>query len=71
LARRKILSGLGLEDHYAARQPKLGRTLTKTRQDCLVASVNAVKIANSGDATPMPGPQVMKTSNQLHTALLD
>jgi len=32
--------------------------------------VNPVEIADGGDAAPMPGPQVMKTSNQLHTALL-
>lgn len=33
-------------------------------------TVNAVEIANSGDTAPMLGPQVVKTSNQLHNALL-
>ncbi len=32
--------------------------------------VHAVEIADGGDAAPMSGAQVVKTSNQLHTALL-
>jgi hypothetical protein len=35
-----------------------------------VATVNTVKVANSGDAAPMLGAQVVETSNQLHNALL-
>jgi hypothetical protein len=32
--------------------------------------MNAVEIANGGDAAPMLGAQVVKASNQLHNALL-
>lgn len=35
-----------------------------------MATVNTVKVANSGDAAPMLGAQVVETSNQLHNALL-
>ncbi len=32
--------------------------------------MNTVKVANSGDAAPMLGAQVVEASNQLHNALL-
>ncbi|BBN61532.1 hypothetical protein KUIN1_07220 [Pseudomonas sp. KUIN-1] len=35
-----------------------------------MAAMNAVEIANRGDAAPMFGAQVVKASNQLHNALL-
>jgi len=68
---RKILTRLRLEYHHAAWQIEFSRTLAQSRQDCLVPSMNSVEIADGGNAPPMPGPQVVKTSNQLHTALLD
>ena len=71
LVRSKILAWLWLENNHAAGQAEIGGALAKTRQDGLVPPVNTVEIADGGDAPPMPGPQVMKTSNQLHTALLD
>jgi len=61
---------LRLEDHYAAGQPQFGRTLAQPRQDGLMPPVHAVEIADGGDAAPMPGSQIVKASNQLHTALL-
>ena len=70
LVRRKVLTWLRLEDHHAARQPQLGRTFAQARQDGLMPPVHAVEIADGGDAAPMPGAQVVKTSKQLHTALL-
>jgi hypothetical protein len=36
-----------------------------------VATVDTVKVANSGDTAPVLGAQVVKASNQLHNALLD
>jgi hypothetical protein len=35
-----------------------------------VATVNTVKVANSGDTAPMLGAQIVEASNQLHNALL-
>ncbi|WP_434711402.1 hypothetical protein J3P75_04525 [Pseudomonas sp. R1-1] len=35
-----------------------------------MTTVNTVKVANSGDAAPMLGAQVVEASNQLHNALL-
>ncbi|WP_201195098.1 hypothetical protein [Pseudomonas fluorescens] len=35
-----------------------------------MTTVNTVKVANSGDTSPMPGAQVVEASNQLHNALL-
>jgi hypothetical protein len=35
-----------------------------------VATVYTVKVANSGDAAPMLGAQIVEASNQLHNALL-
>jgi hypothetical protein len=35
-----------------------------------VTTVNTVEVANSGDAAPMLGAQIVKASNQLHNALL-
>jgi hypothetical protein len=61
---------LRLENHHAAGHAQLERTLAQPRQDSLVATVNTVKVANSGDAAPMLGAQVVETSNQLHNALL-
>jgi len=68
--RRKVFTWLRLEDHHAARPAPLGRTFAQTRQDGLMPPVHAVEIADGGDAAPMSGAQVVKTSNQLHTALL-
>ncbi len=70
LVRREELTGLRLEDHHAAGQPQFGRALAQARQDGLMPPVHSVEVADGGDAPPMPGPQVVKTSNQLHTALL-
>ncbi|NUT77528.1 hypothetical protein HNO86_21005 [Pseudomonas sp. C1C7] len=35
-----------------------------------MATVYTVKVANSGDAAPMLGAQILEASNQLHNALL-
>ncbi|MFK3646210.1 hypothetical protein [Pseudomonas protegens] len=35
-----------------------------------MTTVNTVKVANSGDAAPMLGAQIVEASNQLHNALL-
>ncbi|WP_256677870.1 hypothetical protein [Pseudomonas sp. SJZ079] len=35
-----------------------------------MTTMDAVEIADGGDAAPMLGPQIMKASNQLHSALL-
>ncbi|CAI8812544.1 hypothetical protein EMIT0P253_230071 [Pseudomonas sp. IT-P253] len=35
-----------------------------------MATVNTVKVANSGDTAPMLGAQIVEASNQLHNALL-
>ena len=66
----RVLARLRLENHHAAGQAKLGSTFAQALQNGLMPPVNPVEIADGGDATPMPGSQVMKTSNQLHTALL-
>ncbi|MNF65780.1 hypothetical protein D3C84_475560 [compost metagenome] len=73
--RRRGLGGkefpwLRLENHHAAGYAQLERTLTQSGQDSLVTTVNTVKVANSGDAAPMLGAQVVEASNQLHNALL-
>ncbi|RMT42985.1 hypothetical protein ALP46_05429 [Pseudomonas amygdali pv. myricae] len=64
------LTRLRLENHHTAGHTQFDGTLAQTRQDSLVAAVNAVEIANRGDAAPMFGAQVVKASNQLHNALL-
>ncbi len=66
----EVFARLRLEDHHASRQAKRLPTLTQARQDCLVATVNPVEVANGGDTAPVLGAQVVKTSNQLHNALL-
>ncbi|MNZ60513.1 hypothetical protein D3C78_785840 [compost metagenome] len=68
--RSEVLARLRLEDHHARRQAKCLAALAQTRQDCLVAAVNPVEVANGGDTAPVLGAQVVKTSNQLHNALL-
>jgi len=68
--RSEKLSRLRLENDHAAGHAQLERTLTEPRQDCLVATVNTVKVANSGDTAPMLGAQIVEASNQLHNALL-
>jgi hypothetical protein len=68
--RRKKLSRLRLENNHATGQPQFDSTITQARQDSLVAPVNTVKVANGGDAAPMPGAQIVEASNQLHNALL-
>lgn len=68
--RGKEFSRLWFKNHHAAGHAQLNRTLTQAGQDSLVATVNTVKVANSGDAAPMLGAQVVETSNQLHNALL-
>jgi hypothetical protein len=68
--RREELSRLRLKNHHAAGHAQLERALTEPRQDSLVATVNTVKVANSGDTAPMLGAQVVEASNQLHNALL-
>ncbi len=67
---RKVLARLWLEDHHAGRQAQRLAALAQARQDCLVATVNPVEVANGGDTAPVLGAQVVKTSNQLHNALL-
>ncbi|MNE06788.1 hypothetical protein D3C80_993880 [compost metagenome] len=66
----KVLTRLWLENHHAAGHAQLVRSLTQARQDCLVAAVNTVEVANSGDTAPVLGAQVVEASNQLHNALL-
>jgi hypothetical protein len=66
----KKLTRLWFENHHAAGQAQLHRSLTQARQDSLVATVNTVKVANSGDTAPMLGAQILEASNQLHNALL-
>ncbi|CAI8742642.1 conserved hypothetical protein [Pseudomonas donghuensis] len=66
----EILTRLWLENHHAAGHAQLVRSLTQARQDCLVAAVNTVEVANSGDTAPVLGAQVVEASNQLHNALL-
>jgi hypothetical protein len=61
---------LRFEDHHAGRQAQGLTALAQARQDCLVAAVNPVEVANGGDTAPVLGAQVVKTSNQLHNALL-
>jgi hypothetical protein len=68
--RGEKFSRLRLENHHAAGHAQLERTLTQPRQDCLVTTVNTVKVANSGDTAPMLGAQIVEASNQLHNALL-
>jgi hypothetical protein len=68
--RGEKLARLRLENHHAAGHAQLERTLTQPRQDSLVATVNTVKVANSGDTAPMLGAQIVEASNQLHNALL-
>ncbi len=68
--RREKLTRLRLENHHAAGHAQFKRTLTQSRQDSLVATVYTVKVANSGDAAPMLGAQIVEASNQLHNALL-
>jgi hypothetical protein len=68
--RGEIFPRLWLKNHHAARYVQLDRTLAQPGQDSLVATVNTVKVANSGDAAPMFRAQVVETSNQLHNALL-
>jgi hypothetical protein len=68
--RSEKLPGLRLENHHAAGHAQLDCTLTQPRQDSLVATVNTVKVANSGDTAPMLGAQIVEASNQLHNALL-
>ena len=68
--RGKVFPRLWLKYHHAAGHAQLDRTLAQPGQDSLVATVNTVKVANSGDAAPMLGAQVVETSNQLHNALL-
>ncbi|MCY1178461.1 hypothetical protein D9M73_188090 [compost metagenome] len=57
--RGKELARLRLEDHHATRDAKLQRALAQTPQDRLVTKVDAVEIADGGDAAPGEGPQVM------------
>ncbi|CRM96524.1 hypothetical protein [Pseudomonas sp. 22 E 5] len=66
----KVFPRLWLENHHAAGHAQLDRAFAQPSQDSLVATVNTVKVANSGDAAPMLGAQVVETSNQLHNALL-
>jgi hypothetical protein len=66
----KELARLRFENHHATGQAQLNGTLTQSRQDSLVTTVNTVEIANGGDAAPMLGAQILKASNQLHNALL-
>jgi hypothetical protein len=68
--RSEELARLRLENHHATGHAQLKRTLTQARQDCLVATVYTVKVANSGDTAPMLGAQIVEASNQLHNALL-
>ncbi|MCY1384614.1 hypothetical protein D9M69_728940 [compost metagenome] len=55
----KEFARLRLENHHATGQRQLGRALTQTRQNGLMATMDAVEIANSGDTAPMLGPQVV------------
>src|SRR5690606_21385406 len=66
----KEFPGLGFENHHTAGHPQFGRTLAQALQDGLMPPMHSVEIADGGHAPPMPGPQVVNTSNQLHTALL-
>jgi hypothetical protein len=68
--RGEELSRLWFENHHAAGHAQLDSALTQPRQDSLVATVNTVKVANSGDTAPMLGAQVVEASNQLHTRFL-
>ena len=68
--RGKEFPRLWLKNHHAAGHAQLDRALAQPGQDSLVATVYTVKVANSGDAAPMLGAQVVETSNQLHNALL-
>ena len=44
--------------------------VTRLAQQFPVTTVNPVEVANGGDTAPVLGAQVVKTSNQLHNALL-
>jgi hypothetical protein len=68
--RGKEFPRLRFENHHAAGHAQLERTFTQPSQDSLVTTVNTVKVANSGDAAPMLGAQIVEASNQLHNALL-
>jgi hypothetical protein len=68
--RGKEFPWLWLENHHAAGHAQLDGAFTQSRQDSLVATVNTVKVANSGDTAPMLGAQIVEASNQLHNALL-
>ena len=68
--RSKEFPWLWLENHHAAGHAQLDGAFTQARQDSLVATVNTVKVANSGDTAPMLGAQIVEASNQLHNALL-
>ena len=54
------LARLRFKNHHAAGHAQLQRTLTQPTQDSLVTTVYTVKVANSGDAAPMLGPQIVK-----------
>ncbi|MNN58230.1 hypothetical protein D3C81_1732690 [compost metagenome] len=57
--RAEVLARLRLENHHAAGQTQLSRTLAQPLENGLVAAVHAVEIADGGDAAPMPGLQVV------------
>src|SRR5690606_12051508 len=64
------LARLRLEDHHTGWHLQLGGALAQAHQDCLMAAMNAVEVANGGDAAPMLGPQIVEASYQLHSTLL-
>src|SRR5574344_412384 len=66
----KELARLRLEDHHAAGQPGLRRTLAQARQDALVTAVHAIEIADGSGAATLAGAQIMETSDQLHNTHL-
>ena len=68
--RGEILARLWFENHHATGHTQLYRSLTQSRQDCLVTSVNTVEVADGSNTAPVLGAKVVKASNQLHNALL-
>src|SRR3989338_3725575 len=57
--RGKKLARLRLENQHATGHTEFGGTLTQTRQDGLMTTMDAVEITDGGDTAPMLGPQVV------------
>ena len=62
----EVLAWGGLERDHDRRHGELRRTLAQRRDDVLVAAVNAVVVADRGDAAAMTWREVVQASNEVH-----